>query len=55
MMQTRDGQPDVGLSQIIVLITINTIKMNAIRQKINPMMDAMANGAVENATIPSSE
>ena len=55
IIQTREGQPVVGSSQIIVLITINAIKINAIRQNKNPIIDAMAKGAVENATIPSSE
>ena len=54
--QIIEGQPkaeDAGLTSALIIVTI--IPINAIRQKIRPITDAMARGAVENATIPSIE
>ena len=53
MIQTRLGHPVVGSPKARVLIIITNIIMNDTRQKIKPTIEAMANGAVEKATIPS--
>ena len=52
-MHTRDGHPLVGSLKISVLIIINIINIKAINNISIPISDAIANGAVEKATIPS--
>ena len=54
MIHTKLGQPDVGSPKISVLTIITNIMMNAIMQKIIPVIELIASGAVENAVIPSS-
>ena len=52
-MHTRDGHTLVGSLKISVLIIINIINIKAINNINIPISDAIANGAVEKATIPS--
>ena len=55
IIQTKDGQPDVGSPKIRVLIIIMIIIKNAIKQKRTPKTDDKTNGTVEKAVIPSKE
>ena len=53
MIHTSDGQPLVGSPNILVLMMITIISINASTQNITPMYEAIDKGAVEKAIIPS--
>ena len=54
-MQISEGYPATGSPKIRVLTIIMHIKIKANIHNNIPIIDAIANGAVENATIPSKE
>ena len=53
MIHTRLGQPVVGSPNARVLTIITIIMINDTKQNRKPAIEAIANGAVEKATIPS--
>ena len=55
IMQTSDGQPEVGSPNSILRTIVITINRNATMQNKTPITEATASGAVENAVIPSME
>jgi len=55
IMQTKDGYPATGSPNTSVFAIITIIINKDIRQKINPIIEEMASGIVENAIIPSRE
>ena len=54
IIHASDGQPPTGSPHTNVLTTINIIAINAIKQKIIPIIADITNGVVENAKIPSN-
>ncbi len=53
--QARVGYPATGSPHIKVFTMMTIIQVRATRQNNIPITDAMANGTVEKATIPSKE
>ena len=55
MTHMVDGHPETGSPKIMARRKINRVPTNATAQNSIPAKEAMDNGAVENATIPSRE